>query len=53
MSEEEIKFIKARIVELKVYQEKGIREIGFPFDRTFSIEVMLGIFKKILDKDDK
>jgi hypothetical protein len=52
MSEEEKKFIKARMVELKIYQEKGIREVGFPFDRTFSIEVMLGIFKKVLEDDE-
>ena len=50
MSEEEIQFIKDRIVELKRYQEKGIREVGFPFDKTFSIEVMVEIFNKLISQ---
>lgn len=50
MSEEEIQFIKDRIVELKRYQEKGIKEVGFPQDRTFPIEVMIRIFNKLIIK---
>jgi hypothetical protein len=38
MSEEEIEFIKDRIVELERYQKKGVKEIAFPQDSTFSIK---------------
>jgi len=50
MSEEEIQFMKDRIRELKKYQSKGIKEVGFPQDKTFPIEMMVGIFKKILNE---
>lgn len=51
MSEAEIQFIKDRVMELEIYQEKGIREIAFPFDKTFPIETMVGIYKKILNQE--
>jgi len=53
MSEEEIKFIKDRIVELERYQKKGVKEIAFPQDRTFSIKVMKDVFEKILKTKQK
>ncbi len=53
MSEEEIKFIKDRIVELERYQKKGVKEIAFPQDRTFSIKIMKGVFEKILKTKQK
>ena len=53
MSEEEIKFIKDRIVELERYQNKGVKEIAFPQDRTFSIKVMKDEFEKILKTKQK
>ena len=50
MNETEIQFMKDRIVELERYKAKGIREVAFPFDKTFSIETMIAIFNKTLNQ---
>ena len=53
MSEEEIEFIKDRIVELERYQKKGVKEIAFQQDSTFSIKVMKDVFEKTLKQNKK
>jgi hypothetical protein len=49
----EIEFIKDRIVELERYQKKGVKEIAFPQDSTFSIKVMKDVFEKTLKQNKK
>jgi hypothetical protein len=50
MSEEEIEFIKDRIVELERYQKKGVKEIAFPQDSTFSIKFSIKVMKDVFEK---